>query len=498
MVFHGRPSRDCAPCRKRKTRVRTLAPLKRHCFCSDSDDMILTRSVQCDLVPTGCSQCRRAKVTCHGYRTSDELIFRDETRNTMQKVLATQRASRLTSAPKWSSDVSSREAFLSLYAGTYSHACDQLQSLLAVSGRNEHLQLSVDAASLAFMAFQLNRQDLIPLASQRYLAAIRGLGNVMRSSMQAASNASSQSLGDVILQPILLLDLYEKMASQHHQSSESSGLLLSHVRGAASILQSLPRGEFSNLTIQRLAVQSVTAFTMSCAAAEIPIPGALMGLYNDLSIYMQTGFWPPIGLLIDLVNIRAEIGLGKPQLSGVVKHARDLYDEVSRAESNIPCSHRPQRIDTCEAIAFNGYYDVYPGQNAARCFNAYRLMRLDVADIIQKLELDAGVAQDITQVTLAICASIPSIILLGARPQNALPFSPIQILECSSMLTPLYAAARYTQDSAMRAWILQILIYMANNGVKMAKTVACILLFKPQVSFWSVFKIVGSYAVFCP
>ncbi|KAL5598186.1 hypothetical protein FOBRF1_011979 [Fusarium oxysporum] len=413
----------------------------------------------------------------------------------MQKVLASQRASRLPSAPQWSSDVSSREAFLSLYTGTYSYAYDTLRPLLANSGRNGHLQLSVDAVSLAFMAFQLNRQDLIPLASQRYLAAIRGLGNVMRSSMQATSNAASQSLSNVTLQSVLLLDLYEKMAYQHHQLSEPPGHLLSHVRGAVSIVQSLPRGEFSNPTIQQLATQSVLAFTLSCGAAEIPIPEALIGLYNDLGSYIQSGPWVLIGLFIRLVNFRADVVIGKLDPSDIIKRARDLYDELSHAESNIPRFLWPHRRDTCEAIAFDGYYDVYPGHNAAQFFNAYRIMRLDMADIIQKFELNAEVAENIAQVTQAICASVPSIILPEARPQNTLPLSPLQILECSAVLTPLYAAARNTQDSAMRAWILQTLMYMANNGVKMAKSVAYILTFKPQVGYWAVFRIIGNYAI---
>ncbi|KAI1028152.1 hypothetical protein LB504_012465 [Fusarium proliferatum] len=469
MVFYGRPSKDCAPCRKRKTR--------------------------CDLVPTGCSQCRRAKITCHGYRTANELVFRDETRSTMQKVLASQRGSLLPSTPQWSPDMSARHAFLSLYTSTYSTDLASLQPLLEHAPPHGYLQVSVDAVGLAFMAFMLNRQDLIPLAYQRYLTAIRSLGTVVRSSMQANHNVDSQPLSDVTLQCVLLLDLYEKMAYQHHRSSKSPGLLLSHVHGALSIVQSRPRGEFLNPTIQRLATQSLFAFTLSCGAAEIHIPEALVRLYRELCSYIQSIPWSMIGLLIRLINLRADLREGKFDPINVVKRARDLYNELSHRENQMPRFLWPQRRDACETGAFDHYYDVYPSHQAVQIFNLNRFHRLDAAEIIQKFEPSTEIAENIAQMTQAICASVPAIISPTARSHNSIPFSPLQILECSALLSPLYAAARNTQDPAMRDWILQTLMYMANSGVKLAQSVAHVLMSEPLASQWAVFGIVGNYSV---
>ncbi|EWG35830.1 hypothetical protein FVEG_14568 [Fusarium verticillioides 7600] len=55
---------DCPPCRRRK----------------------LWR----DLRPECCGQCRRANISCHGYRSARDLAFRDQTRVARQKVVARQ------------------------------------------------------------------------------------------------------------------------------------------------------------------------------------------------------------------------------------------------------------------------------------------------------------------------------------------------------------------------------------------------------------------------
>jgi hypothetical protein len=127
------------------------------------------------------------------------------------------------------------------------------------------------------MAYQLNCQDLLPVANQRYLAAIRSLGVVIRSSLQA-NNAANQSLTDETLQSVLLLDLYEKMAYQPLSESEFPSSWLSHIQGALSIVRSRPTAGFSNPTTQQLATRTVIALTLSCGAAGIPIPEALIGL----------------------------------------------------------------------------------------------------------------------------------------------------------------------------------------------------------------------------
>jgi hypothetical protein len=62
MVFCGKPSGACHACRGRKTR--------------------------CDQIPEGCTQCKRAKRKCPGYRPIGDVIFRDESKNVARKAKA--------------------------------------------------------------------------------------------------------------------------------------------------------------------------------------------------------------------------------------------------------------------------------------------------------------------------------------------------------------------------------------------------------------------------
>lgn len=64
MVYCGKPSGGCHACRERKTKC---------------DKVIL---------PEGCTQCKRAKRICPGYRVPGDLVFRDQSSNVIQKFKA--------------------------------------------------------------------------------------------------------------------------------------------------------------------------------------------------------------------------------------------------------------------------------------------------------------------------------------------------------------------------------------------------------------------------
>jgi hypothetical protein len=348
---------------------------------------------------------------------------------------------------------------------------------------------------LAFMAFQLNRQDLVPLANKQYLRAIQRLGLMVGSSLQANNVVANQSLGNETLQSVLLLDLYEKMSYQYQQLSEYPSLRLSHIQGALSIIQSRPKGELSNPTMQQLAARTVFALTYSCGAAGIPIPEALVELYHRLGSHVLGSSWTLLSLYFRMINFNVAVQAGRVGLREIIEGAHEFLDEVSYAQSQIPLSWQPYRRDTSDAFAFDGYYDIYPRHDAPQHFNAHRILRLEVYAGIHKLQPSTEVAEEIIQISREICASVPQIIIPTARPQNTFPLSPLQILECSGSLTALYAAVRFTQDPAMRAWILQTLIYMADNGVKMAQIVIDIIRYSPEMTSWDVYSIVGTYSV---
>ncbi|KAK4031581.1 hypothetical protein C8A01DRAFT_21222 [Parachaetomium inaequale] len=470
MVNRGRPSRDCFPCRKRKLR--------------------------CDLRPDGCSQCHRAKLICHGYRDLSQLAFRDETHATAQKVLARQALiapANLTPLQLgW--DVRSRYAFFSIYVMGLSKSCNALAPLYAHASAVEHLHASVDAVSLAFMSCHLDSPGLMQLANGKYLLAIKTLGHALRNPHALAS--------DETLQAVLLLDLYEKMVNRDPRSSVS---WMSHVQGAMSLVKGRGARNFSSPLARQLATRVAVTLTISCGATGVPVPEALKALRRDLDSFADNAKWDFTALLVDIVNFRADVQNGKFVCSAAASNrARVLDNQLASLETTLPLSWKPRRVYTMghNPYVFSHYYNVYPDHFVTQVRNAIWLMRLTMNDIVRRHEpggasnAETNASRTIIDLTRQICAAVPQFVLPDAQPENRVPFSPLQRLQCYTLLTPLYLAGQLSTDNHMRNWIGHSMEYMAEAGnMKMAKDITDILRTKPDVEYWTVYAMTGSYAL---
>ncbi|KAG7042598.1 C6 transcription factor [Colletotrichum scovillei] len=485
MVNNGRPSKYCFPCRKRKLR--------------------------CDLAPGGCGQCRRAKLSCHGYRDSTQLLFRDETKTTASKVSA-----RLTAAAASRSHVSirdpphltwediSRDTFLSLYVVGLSHTFDTLPALLNNSPPNGHLHISLGAAGLAFMSFHLNRHDLLLLASKQYVAAIRSI----RSALSSTSNSNSHhgNNNDEVIQSALLLDLYEKIADRHEHQSAS---WLSHARGALHMVCDRANTDFSNPTTCQLANNAAVALMKSCGIAGVPVPPSLLALREDLNSYVRDAKWSFTGLVVGIVNLRAYMqglasGAACPNV--VLRRAKILDEHMTLVEKRLQRSWKATRTFTVayNPLIFGRYYDVYPSHHATQVTNAVRMMRLELNSIIQHVghneehTIKSQTREVIRELTRHLCAAVPQFLLLIGGDATSLPvhtLPPLQRLHCCTMLTPLYLSFCLTEDLYMKEWILQILLHMAEHGVKLASDVFQLISSGKLVDYWALYAMVGSYAI---
>lgn len=310
--------------------------------------------MQCDLRTGECSQCHRARLTCYGYRDISELCFRDETFTTAQKALARHASTlRPTAAPQLTWDELSRNVFLSLYVVKLSHSFDALGPLLAKSPVNGHLHASVGAASLAFMAFHHGDPSLMPLANRRYLGAVQSLGLGLRNSQHSAS--------DEILQSVLLLDLYEKIANRNAQQPAS---WMSHAQGALSVVKSRASNDFSSPITCQLANRVATAVIISAGAAASLVPDTLGPLRKALGRYVRGSKWNFMNLMVGVVNLRADMRSAASSLAGSADHlrrAKELDTQLALVESNTSRSWRPRRVFamTHEPLVF-GYGSLSP------------------------------------------------------------------------------------------------------------------------------------------
>ncbi|KAJ4982560.1 hypothetical protein SVAN01_11943 [Stagonosporopsis vannaccii] len=466
MVNYGRASKDCLPCRKRKLR--------------------------CDLVVSGCSQCVRAKLTCHGYRHPNDVAFRDETQKVTRKAMVQQMTAQLMPGPQYHLDEIARNVFLSLYVGRYSKGFDSLGSLLALTPMASHLWASVDAVSLAFMVFQSHRPDLHQHATRRYLNAIQSL----RAELDSSQFLTKYVVNNTILQSVLLLDLYEKMNVRRNiEQSSQPDSWLSHVSGALHMVQVRPKADLFDPTTVQLAMRTTLTLTISCGAAGIHVPEALAALRRDLDQCIQSPKWKFIDILSAIIDLRADRRASRLRAEELVQRARELDMRLRLAESNIPHSWRPRRISAGNVRILNGYYHLYPCHYATQVFNAFRIMRLDLNCIIRDLDMNSSTSRTILEITQDVCASVPQFLPSMTKAESALPLSPLQILQCNGVLTPLYTAAQMTNEPRVRGWVLQTLSHMSDNGVKLAADVTDVLLSAPETDYWRVFTMVGSCSI---
>ncbi|KAK9481726.1 hypothetical protein V1527DRAFT_478754 [Lipomyces starkeyi] len=475
MVYRGEPSKDCLPCRKRKLR--------------------------CDLRPSGCGQCQRAGLSCFGYRTSQDLIIRDESRNVRRKVLAAKGLPDFdpNTHVHLALDVQARHAFFTFYVFGLSRSYDTLASLYEQAGPGGHLWASVDAVSLAFLAQQQHgSSEITRLAYQSYVTAIQRVNHALKD--------SSLAVTDPVLQSVLLLDLYEKMVTRNPQSIVS---WMGHVNGGLALVILRGRRNLKSYISRRLVTRLITTLIISCAAASVRIPRALEELSHEHvpKLPEDDAKWTHNGLVMAVVNFNADVREGKFS-SGmeVVAEAKRLDEAFAAREAALPLERRPVRVTIEEdnPLVLEGFYHQYQDHFITQGRNVFRIMRLLLNDVIQQhivVEEDASdsnakISRKIIECTArGICASVPQFVLPGIRLENQVPFSPLQALHCYTLLGPLYIAGQLSRDCRLRCWVLNTLHHIAaTGGMEMAKRVADTLTASPDASFWEVYAMLGSYA----
>ncbi|KAH8593860.1 hypothetical protein B0O99DRAFT_514837 [Bisporella sp. PMI_857] len=469
MVYLGKPSSDCLPCRKRKLR--------------------------CDLRRSSCSQCQRAKLFCHGYRNPNELIIRDETVPTKKKASARQveapSPSPQTLQLSW--EVRAREAFFTDYIFGFSRSYEFLAPLCRQASATGHLAASVGAVSMAFLSFRSNAPHLRQLAKEKYVAALQKVSQALRIPEISAT--------DETLQSALLLDLYEKLVNQDPLSSMA---WMSHVVGAVSLIKSCGDRLITSHTSRRLAARLAMTLAISCGAVSMRIPDALISLREDLSSLVGDTKWDFAAIVVDVVNLQADIASLRITCSSeIAGRAKKLDRQLESLETTLPPFWAPQSVFiSAHPLLFGSSYDVYQDHFVTQVRNAFRTVRLLLSNIIMKhcppelSVLRSDAAKAIEVLAEQICAAVAHFVLPGARQGNETPFSSSQTLQCYTLIPPLYIAAQLSTSHALRNWAIHVMDHMAEAGtMKIAKDVATMLRLTPEVNYWLVYSMVGCYAL---
>ncbi|KAK8060899.1 hypothetical protein PG996_010829 [Apiospora saccharicola] len=433
-------------------------------------------------------------------------------------------------------EIRARAAFFSHYVFGFSRSHGVLAALYQGTAPHSPLSAAVDAAALLFLAkhYQVpgynaqalssprQAQGLTRLATASYMVATNRLSSALRAASPILSDGYSRNNADnfhhpacgddEILQAVLLLDLYEKLAvtgirydpaAATSPSSIDEGSWMSHIRGALSLLRASDLCHHLESPVKRrLAARLAMTMVISCGAAGVRVPRELAQLRAGLAVYFTMAAAPDpkfavTGVVVGVVNLAADVGQGSLTPDQVRHRTQALDRQFIQMEQSLPPSWEHERIvinsSSEDLVVYGGHYDLYADHFVTQVRNVVRSMRL----LLAKTVMGYGESADLAIETLCddIAASVPQFTWAMARPENSIPFGPLQSLQCFTLLSPMYLAGQMTARLELREWIIATMEYMAESGgLHMAKLVAGVLRDEPETSYWHVYAILGSYA----
>ncbi|KAJ3473136.1 hypothetical protein NLG97_g10495 [Lecanicillium saksenae] len=492
MVNRGRPSRDCLPCRKRKLR--------------------------CDLRPDGCGQCYRAGLACSGYRSQEELLFRDQTQSVTRKVRSAQRHAQAAAYHEiklendallpqtvhvgW--DVLAKHDFFTNFVFGLARSYDALGILYQTATPPDYLAASVEAASLAFFALRqfVPPKAIMKLATERYVDALQ--------LVNAALANPASALADSTLQAILLLDLYEKLVNRKRASTTS---WMRHMNGAVSLIRARGESNLQTYVGRRLTQRLYTTLLISCAISGMRIPDKLERLRIELNPYFKVEDdpkWAVTTLNEKIINFNWEVRTGQISCADKISMRALEYVQIADAIENSlsPLWHSrrvPVGNDALgQQLTMAGSYDIYQSLYFTQVRNVIRTIRLNLSCMIERYatfktpELLVSTQKSIEKDSQAICDSLTQY-LVRRDEEGSLWWDlaePMQQLGCYTIFFPLYLAAQASRDPQLCEWVRKVLGMTADvGGIAMAQRTADALKQGAQVPAWDVYTMLGSYAI---
>ncbi|KAL2065605.1 hypothetical protein VTL71DRAFT_3275 [Oculimacula yallundae] len=492
MPYRGKLSKACQRCRARK--------------------------LKCDLLPVSCSSCIRAHVLCTGYRDTQKLRIRDETDDVRRKALTSTRNNSKTSFLSvqhfpLSLSFQAREAFFRFHVTEASKTWDFLLKFYHPQDAPEHLTLSLDAVSLAFLSHQKNSPAALISAREQYGSALRMTTRALQCAEIAAKSTTILST--------LLLDMVEKITNLKHRRSDS---WMSHISGALALVTLEGLDHYRESDSLRVLGRLSTNLIISCIAGERPVPEHLIVLRKHVVAQLNASDSKTklTELMIEYGTLRARVRSGWLSVAECLHETLELDAKLLALSVNMPCEWRYETMVFQERSdrVFCGRVDIYSGRLVTQTWNVLRLVRILLNTSIIEYSFKHHISTDsllllievangnITSLVYEISASVPQYLdCLGPGRSassttnihacsSGTGHSPSHTLDCYTTIFPIFVAA-YSQEpnSSVRSWYIQQLRYMSNHfAIRNAGYVAQILEQDVKVDPWAVYAGLGSYA----
>ncbi|KAK1965616.1 hypothetical protein LY78DRAFT_91837 [Colletotrichum sublineola] len=428
MVFLGRPSEACGPCREGRLR--------------------------CDRLQPGCTQCFRKQITCPGYRDLSEFYFRDETANAAFKVQNRKPRRRLPAKTKQQSkshaaansqeqqhasssktpvttsttvavattrsagtlavsDVSPRPPpaepaleFSLVRYQTISQPMDELartffmREYIASSPfeylprlcphglqNNDAMSASILAASFASLSLKVWEPKMMKLARMHYASAL--------SQTNQALSSPKRAVEDSTLAAVLLLGLFEAIVYSGQQSLDTWN---QHTLGTLELLRLRGTRQLDTPLGRQLFVHASGNIRTTCAHTKTPVPQRFLKLYENARLHLDLD--DPFSKMTPIVDrvatLRSRIAsLGDSERQELLYEALDLDAATAKLGQKVPEEWRFTARSPGERapISYKGVSLRYPSLLVLRYWNSLRIIRMFLNDVIwiqSSLALDRG------------------------------------------------------------------------------------------------------------
>ncbi|KAF6233116.1 hypothetical protein HO173_008660 [Letharia columbiana] len=510
MVYCGRPSKGCAPCRAKRTK--------------------------CDQTRPHCGQCRRAHRECPGYRAEQDAVFRNETskvvakaqtgtkweismpvspirpieltgdgdvRNlaidfsaaTVQMVERTKVTIRTLSVPLedeatyyfFHNFVPADPASLTTYS-------DVLPTVYRQDSSFNALPKIIEAIGLAGISNVKQAPELMVAAGQKYARVLRAITASIQNSKEVST--------DQTLMAVMLLGLFETVTCSNPESMRS---WTNHVNGATALVRLRGTDQLRTKVGRKLFDNLVVQILIDCLQRRQMIPPDVIE-WAEIAAEGETKKAVPERQLIQIIGrlcaLRAAVDRPETNDIGVATLANFIDSDLEDWKNSLPpaFSYSIKQSPNTEDV-FSHTYHVYKGTWALSVWNVYRCARILTQQVItawlsrnsmpnpaldqsqrrQSKVLLANLAHD-------ICASAPFI--LGASNSSVYSSRLPRAAAGASLLWPFYLVATMDQClTGIRAWIITRLALIGRlMGIKQAESLANVLRTKREITAWDKFE----------
>lgn len=374
----------------------------------------------------------------------------------------------------------------------------------------EHLNLTIDAVSLAHLSHEVYSETALITAKKKYISALHMTNRALESPSVAAENAT--------LVTSMLLDLFEKITNieSHHIGSWSS-----HINGALALVGLRALDEFSELSNIDILVRLSTNMIISCIASESPVPEDLVEMRNYAGEFLnlKDPKWKLSDLMIEYCGLRSDIRRNHITTEEAIFASLELDSKLEMLALDMPGSWQYKTTIVEEDVegVRGRYFHVYPEQRITQTWNVLRLSRIFLNEFVlehSRISLSPSTLirakRNIAILVDDICASLPQYVSCPERSRVSClisngstsvssivhQHSPSQKLDCYTLIFPLYVAARSPGTAkTISLWAIKQLHHMSDHfGIRNAVLVARILEIQADISPWAVYAMLGGYA----